>query len=81
MTGVSASPEEHTVPELVAGGREVAVPFLLRLQDENAASVELVCLELFRLLPGRRLVARCTEPDVRLRCRYSTRFVEVAVSA
>ncbi len=41
---------ELTVPELVARGRTLTVPFLLRLIDEDSSSMELYCLELFRLL-------------------------------
>lgn len=41
---------ELTVPELITRGRTLTVPFLLRLIDEDWLSMELHCLELFRLL-------------------------------
>ncbi len=52
---------QRSVAELITLGRKLATPFLLHLEDEDGAVVELCCLEVLRLLPGRRLVVRCTE--------------------
>ena len=47
--------------DLIARGRTFPVPFLLRMMDETGTSIELCCIEVFRVLPGRRLVVRCTQ--------------------
>ncbi len=52
---------ELEVVELIARGRTLEAPFRLCLVDEDGISIELRCLEVFRLLPGRRLVVRCTQ--------------------
>ncbi|MCH8142846.1 MAG: hypothetical protein IH908_14750, partial [Proteobacteria bacterium] len=52
---------ELEVVELIARGRTLEAPFRLRLEDEEGIPIELRCLEVFRLLPARRLVVRCTQ--------------------
>ena len=43
---------------LIEAKREIAIPFELRLQLADGDTVSMTIVEIFRLLPGKRIVAR-----------------------
>lgn len=52
--------QTFTAHELARAGRELKVPFRIRMQADLRGEAELVCHEILRLLPGKRIVCRAS---------------------